>query len=132
MLEDTVHIPAPMANVIIDLVRRREAQEAKYGHVNDLLEDGTGPGVEWLAPVVDVAQSAYTGRIHAKGIQEIFREDYEAQFDEKTRLPSWMHLVREELAEAFEQDDPARLEDELLDVAALCVSWIERLRKRAG
>lgn len=121
MIEDTVVIPAPMVNVIIDLVRRREAQEERYGHLNDLLVDGTGPDVQWLPAGVE---------FNAQQIQQWFRRDYEAQFDEEARLPSWMHLVREEIAEAFEQSDPERLEDELLDVAALCVSWIERLRKR--
>jgi hypothetical protein len=120
MREDTVYIPAPMVNVIIDLVRRRETQEAKYGHVNDLLVDGTGPKVNWAMAMGP-----------ADWVEKRMREDYE-EFEAEEGLPTWMHLVREEVAEAFMEDDPARLEDELLDVAALCVSWIERLRKRTG
>jgi hypothetical protein len=35
--------------------------------------------------------------------------------------------VREEVAEAFQEADGPALVDELIQVAALCVSWVERL-----
>ena len=61
--------------------------------------------------------------------EDICRADYE--FYEKLHgQPTWMHLVREEVAEAFKEADPTRLEEELLQVAALCVSWVEKLQMR--
>ena len=41
-----------------------------------------------------------------------------------------MHLVREEVAEAFAESDPARLREELIQVAALAVSWVEKIDAR--
>lgn len=98
----------------------RVSQMAKHGDAMLHLPDGTGSDVRWALPA-----SANP----AKVLQEQFREDYDArratpgeEFGQLTR----MHLVREELAEAFELDgdDPAFVE-EILQVAALCVQWAE-------
>lgn len=97
----------------------RHRQEAMYGHINDKLENGTGPAVDWLLPV---------SPRRADEIQEDFREAYEA-YEVKHGLPTWRHLIAEEVAEAFQEDDPERLAEELIQVAALCVSWVERLTK---
>lgn len=103
---------------ILELVfEERQRQEARYGHANVTLENGSGPETRWLAP--------FTGQSAAE-IQEILRRDYE-EFEEETGQPTWVHLIREEIAEAFEEDDPVRLKAELIQVAALCVSWAERL-----
>jgi len=98
----------------------RVRQVAQYGH-NDDLEDGTGPNVEWLWPVSD---------LNATEAEADFRAEYERYEQAKDR-PTWMHLVREELAESFAESDPERLSEELLQVAALCVSWVESLEKRS-
>lgn len=110
--------------VLEDIFAHRAEQEKRYGHVNDLLESGTGPDVHW-----DAVGSA--GGYAASDIQKALRLDYE-DFEERHGLPTWMHLVREEVAEAFQEDDPERLEEELIQVAALCVSWVERLRKKSS
>lgn len=107
----------------------RVRQVGTYGH-NDDLEDGTGPKAAWIQPVIDLAQSAYTGDITAKEIETIFRDDYENR-EKETGKPTWLDLVREEVAEAFKESDPERLAEELLQVAALCVSWVETLEKRS-
>lgn len=103
---------------ILELVlEERQAQEARYGAANEELDDGTGPETRWLAPFNWVsAASAQVG----------FRADYES-YEEEVGAPTWVHLVREEIAEAFQETDPARLAEELIQVAALCVSWVERL-----
>lgn len=103
---------------VLDLVlAERVSQEARYGHVNHLLDNGTGPETRWLGP--------FTG-LSAEDIQVVLRRDYE-DWEENAGLPTWAHLVREEVAEAFQEADPARLAAELIQVAALCVSWVERL-----
>ena len=102
--------------VLERVFEERVRQRAKHGEAMRDLPDGTGPNEEWLAGVV--------GAIPARHVQEDFRSDYEktSANGELTR----MHLVREELAEAFELDgdDPAFV-DEILQVAALCVQWAE-------
>lgn len=103
---------------VLDLVLdERRAQEAQYGGANELLEDGSGPDVRWLGP--------YTGQ-PAEEIQKELRRDYE-DWEDNEGLPTWVHLVREEMAEAFQENEPERLKEELIQVAALCVSWAERL-----
>lgn len=103
--------------VVLERVfEERQAQEARYGEVNTTCQSGTGPNVRWLLPL-------HGGS--ATQIEMLLREDYEAFEDEAP--VTWLHLVREEIAEAFKEDDPARLAEELIQVAALCVSWVERL-----
>ena len=108
---------------ILEMVfAERQSQEARYGGTNDKLESGTGPGTAWLLPYTfDSAQQ----------IQRQVRYDYE-DWEAEGQLPTWLHLVREEIAEAFElhEDDP-NLVAELVQVAALCVSWVERLTAKA-
>lgn len=101
--------------------KRRIEQEAKYGDANKVLVDGTGPEVRWLGP--------YTGD-SADTIESTLRRDYE-DFEDEAGLPTWAHLVREEVAEAFKETDPTLLTNELLDVAALCVAWVEKIEARA-
>lgn len=104
--------------VLEDVFKERTRQVAQYGH-NETLESGTGPESRWLGPYTNDG---------AKEIEVTLRRDYE-EFEEETGNPTWVHLVREELAEAFVETDPKLLAEELTQVAALCVSWIEKLRR---
>lgn len=102
--------------VLENVFEERLRQVAKYGH-NEDLQFGTGPDVQWLPEDPD----------RAVRIELIFRRDYE-KHEARNGKPTWMHLIREEVAEAFKESDPDRLEAELTQVAALCVSWIEKIR----
>lgn len=103
---------------VLDLVlAERREQEARYGVPNELILDGTSPDTRWLLPLTNAS---------ATEIQEELRSDYES-FEQENWGITWMHLVREEVAEAFLEMDPGRLAEELIQVAALCVSWVERL-----
>lgn len=109
-----------LAGVLQAVAQRRVEQVQRYGH-NDDLQDGTGPQVRWLRGTL--------AHRPAHLIETELRAEY-VKYERDHGNPTWMHLVREEVAEAFTEDDPAKLEDELLDVAALCVSWVETLRRR--
>lgn len=105
---------------ILELVMaERHRQVRKYGLNRDIV-DGTGPNTRWLLPYTPAS---------AVEVEQELREDYE-DFEADTGLPTWVHLLREELAEAFAEDNPERLEAELIQVVALGVSWLERLRER--
>lgn len=99
-------------SVLLEVREERAQQFARYG-LNDDLEYGTGPQAAWLAPVTNLG---------AADIERLFRSEYYTH-----DKPTWAHLIREELAEAFKEDDPARLREELVQVAALAVSCIEKL-----
>lgn len=103
---------------VITLVHaERVRQDVLYADNNIVAEWGTGPDTRWLGPF------SYEG---AKAIEQAFRDDYE-DFEEETGAPTWVHLIREEVAEAFMCSDPDRLREELVQVAALCIAWIEQL-----
>jgi hypothetical protein len=42
-------------------------------------------------------------------------------------LVTWWHVLREEVCEAFAEADPERLRDELIQVAAMAIRWVEDL-----
>lgn len=104
--------------VVLNAVRDERARQfAQYG-TNEDLKDGTGE--PWLEPL------SFQDAAH---IENVLRFDYEVY--EKTRgTITWMHLVREEVAEAFAEMDPERLREEVLQIAALCVSWVEKMDAR--
>lgn len=105
---------------ILSCIRVERLQQiARYGDNSDL-EDGTGPETRWLLPF---------STLPATAIEQALRDDYE-DYEEETGKPTWVHLVREEIAEAVQEDDPVRLREELIQVAALCVSWCEKIDSR--
>lgn len=105
--------------VLEEVFQERNRQVAQYGH-NETLEDGTGPHAYWLRNT-----STALHRLNNTEIEKVFR----AEYDEQDQI-TWMHLIREEVAEAFAESDPDKLSAELVQVAALCVSWVEKIRKR--
>lgn len=106
---------------VLNLLREeRVRQEDEYGHVNSELEMGFGssvPATPWLMPYSD----AESGNIEAA-----FRADYEA-YRQIHGLPTWMHLIREEIAELFDTRVLSDTVEEAVQVAALCVSLCEHL-----
>lgn len=103
-------------SVLEKVFEERVRQVDLYGH-NDDLEDGTGEDSRWLSPFTKFGGSE---------IESSLRDDYE-MYEKEHGKPTYMHLVREEIAEAFELagDDPSFV-TEILQVAALCVSWAEK------
>ncbi len=43
---------------------------------------------------------------------------------------SWQKVLSEEIFEAFAEEDPKKIAGELIQVAAVCVSWIEALAEK--
>lgn len=105
--------------VLAEVAEERARQRDQYGSNADL-EDGTGPETRWLAPFTGASAEQIEARLR------VSYEDYEAEAGK----PTWVHLVLEEVAEAFQESDPAALRRELLQVAALAVSWVEKIDAR--
>jgi hypothetical protein len=103
--------------VLLEVREERGRQYARYGDNSDL-EDGTGTA--WLKPITN---------LDAASIEQRLRQEYNSH---GVTAPSWMHLLREELAEALTETNSKRLREELLQVAALAVSWIEKLDARTA
>ena len=106
---------------VLNLLREeRTRQELKYGHEVGTRQTGFGgsvPATPWLMPYSD----ADSGSIEAA-----FRADY-GEYENTHGQPTWMHLIREEVAELFDTQASSRTIEEAVQVAALCVSLCERL-----
>jgi hypothetical protein len=111
--------PCTTKTVLQAVSMERGRQFEKYGD-NTSHPDGTGPETRWLLPVSGNS---------AKRIEAQFREDYEDYAEEECDV-TWVHLLREELAEAFMETDSRRLDEELVQLAALAVCWVEKIRER--
>lgn len=90
--------------VLCEVLAERRRQDEKWGEQNH--PDGTGG---------DSAQvMAESAKLSC---------DYAAKRGEVT----YRHILKEEVAEALAETDKARLRDELIQVAAVCVQWVEKL-----
>ena len=96
----------PCMGVLDEVRLERHAQHAQRSEQNP--PDGTGPSRSHFADIARTAcQSAF--------------ENGEG---------TWRHILTEEVFEAFAEDDPDGLREELVQVAAVAVAWIEAIDRR--
>ena len=105
----TISLPANSAPVLVEVGAERIQQDVKWGQQDH--EDGTG--YEYLREQADRA-----------------RRECDAAF--AAGVGTWRHILREEYREAVACSDPAELRAELVQVAAVCVAWIEAIDRREG
>ena len=102
--------PESVHRVVADVIAERERQHAKWGEQDH--PDGTGPGaladLSYRCTTADAAKGQ-CGRAFAQG------------------TGTYAHIMYEEVCEAFEERDLARLRTELIQVAAVAVAWVEKL-----
>jgi hypothetical protein len=89
-----------------DILAERQRQNAKWGEQNH--PDGTSG--EWVP--------------HAHHHRLV------CQMAAESGAVTWRHILIEEVAEAFAETDPARLREELVQVAAVALQWIEAIDRR--
>src|SRR4051812_38930349 len=99
--------------VLEDVLEERERQDKKWGEQNH--PDGTG-ATAFMA-LTDSASSAEDAKALCKRMAADGHVTY-------------AHILYEEVAEALEEEDEDRLEVELIQVAAVCVQWVETIRRR--
>jgi hypothetical protein len=98
--------------VLQNIKTEREFQDNKWGS-KQTHDNGTGPGeVYELLPSAD----------YAKRLCDAAAHDGEL---------TWAHILLEEVCEALEEKDPVKLRTELVQVAAVCCSFIEDLDRKA-
>lgn len=105
--------PGRTLDVLLEVFRERERQEARWGQQDH--KSGTGLGC--LQILVDKGASA----ADAKGVCErAFQQG----------RGTYLHILWEEVAEAAEEDDDALLRAEMVQVAAVAVAFIESIDRR--
>lgn len=72
-----------------------------------------------------------TGRTMDQHLAEVARELCEASFKEYG-TGTWRHILLEEVYEALAESDPAKLREELVQVAAVAASWIADIDRRTA
>lgn len=95
--------------VFRDIVEERAAQDARWGEQNH--PDGTSS--EMWGPNAKLWR---------------FRCDGAAKAGDVT----WKHILLEEVYEALAESDPAKLREELIQVAAVAAAWVEAIDRRAA
>lgn len=96
-----------VSGVLEEVAAERIRQNAKWGEQNH--PDGTG-------------------QPHAAHKPYRARKDCESAFEEGRG--TWRHILIEEVAEAEAESDVWRLREELIQVAAVAVAWIEAIDRR--
>lgn len=101
-----------LQDVLTEVAEERARQDARWGEQNH--PDGTGNRYGLSAVPEPAADFA--------------RQRCDAAFERGAGC--WEHILYEEFCEAMAEDDPERLRNELLQVAAVAVHWIEALDRR--
>lgn len=98
--------PDGLASVLAEIAAERRRQDARWGEQNH--PDGAGPT---NAPEATLRRDECE---RARAAGEL----------------TWRHILLEEVAEAAAENEPKRLRDELIQVAAVAVAWAEALDRR--
>lgn len=105
-------VAPPQTDVLAEVRAERAAQDHKWGEQNHPDHPHTGPSADAWAALVTLLESEARASLH--------------------RGPTWAAILLEEVGEALQEDDPARLRAELVQVAAVAVAWVEAIDRRGG
>lgn len=97
----------PAYQVTREVLRERKRQDAKWGQQNHL--DGTGTKF-YRAKSTSTRIACQTAFASGEG--------------------TWAHVLLEEVYEALAETDPELIAEELVQVAAVAVAWVEHIDRR--
>ena len=109
--------------VLQEVYAERERQHEKWGEQNH--PDGTGGEPSPKRSPEQVAQLRSVRVEHARNTRDLCDHAFAGG------TGTWRHILREEVDEAIAEDDPVALRKELIQVAAVAVSWVEAIDRRA-
>lgn len=112
----------PGAAVAREVIQERVRQDEKWGEQNH--PDGTGPKVKVLLGTT-VNLDLRTG----DELAHIFRRKCG---DNLPHQDNWRDILLEEVFEAMAESDPVKLREELIQVAAVAVAWVEAIDRRGA
>ena len=107
---------APPSTVLEEIAAERVRQDNKWGEQRTT-PDGTGPRMPVAGRLCYESEAAEDARLSC---QRAARDGD----------VTWRHILREEVYEAFAEADPAKLREELIQVSAVAVAWIQAIDRR--
>lgn len=114
------------AAVLDEVATERQRQEAKHGNQFHL-PNGTGSDL-----ILRDLPECSTARADQIANWAKTRCQQASQNEGGDGSITYEHILTEEWAEAIAERDPARLRQELVQVAAVAVQWIEAIDRRAA
>jgi hypothetical protein len=113
----SIDVLVKIGPILAEFSQECRAQQEKWGvqsHPN-----GTGPAIAW----VDLGDEIWSDDA------ELLVEKYRNETERHAEVGSlaWMHILREEIAEAFAESDPRKLRAELVQAGAVIASWVEKI-----
>lgn len=115
-----------LARALAAVARERTEQTAKWGEQHHL--DGTGETVNVLERIGDFTADALAF-VPANQLAAAARAA--CQSNGSPQSPdTWTAILLEEVFEALAEDDPVRLRQEVVQVAAVAVQWVEEIDRR--
>lgn len=109
-----------LTNEVLNLVESERQRQFELHGANLENPSGTGPRVRWAACL-----AGYTNA-PAEILENVLRADYEASEEDGEKV-TWLKILLEEFSEVAKETDRDRLITELVQVAAVAVSWVEKL-----
>lgn len=103
------------SSALLEVADERERQNVKWGEQNH--PNGTGPA---KLPM-PYGSGSWSAAVAAQNLTLL--TNCAAQVGQCT----WLHILREEVFEAFAEDNAAKLRAELIQVAAVAVQWVEAI-----
>ena len=117
------------AKVLEEISHERGRQIAKHGNQSSL-PDGTGRRHEVFGELDDLLINQGP-EVHNAALARVAKVRTDsASHSEGNGSITFEHILTEEWAEAIAESDPALLRAELVQVAAVCVQWIEAIDGR--
>lgn len=99
--------------VLTEVACERQLQDDKWGEQNH-------PDIWDETP-----EKIQTTRRYAAKVAQNFKE-----INDSDQPLDWANILSEEFYEAIAEEDPAKLREELIQVAAVAVAWIEAIDRR--
>jgi hypothetical protein len=104
-----------------EVAQERLRQVDKWGHQNH--PDGTGPGVFILGSTKNNLHHLYGSEL-----ADVFRRKCGRNLPHED---NWRDILLEEVFEAMAEDEPDRLREELIQVAAVACAWVDAIDRRS-
>lgn len=118
--------PQSVFEAMMEVAQERSRQDARWGQQDH--PDGTGPET---VPLYAATATGIADDDTAEFLRETFQGRTRWRFEQiADRKGTWADVLLEEVFEAMAEDSPVKLVQELTQVAAAAMAWVEAIERR--